>query len=78
LAGAETREPAHAEFPLVKEVWYHYHQQEANPAEDRIFGIFIDGTPTAVARCRASPGRVRSRRHLSNKIQQLNLILQVL
>ena len=29
-----------------------YHQQEANPAEDRIFGTFIDGRLAAVARCR--------------------------
>ena len=43
------------EFPLVKEVWYHYHQQEANPDEDRIFGTFIDGTLAAVARCRLHP-----------------------
>ena len=47
-----TRELTHAEFPLVKEVWYHYHQQEADPAEDRIFGTFIDGKLAAVARCR--------------------------
>ena len=42
-------------FPLVKEVWYHYHQQEANPAEDRIFGTFVEGTLAAVARCRLHP-----------------------
>ena len=46
------RELTHAEFPLVKEVWNHYHQQEANPAEDRIFGTFVDGSLAAVARCR--------------------------
>jgi hypothetical protein len=43
---------AYAEFPLVKAVWYHYRQQEPNLAEDRILGIFIDGTLAAVARCR--------------------------
>jgi hypothetical protein len=36
----------------VKAVWYHYHQQEPNLAEDRIFGTFIDGILAAVARCR--------------------------
>jgi GNAT superfamily N-acetyltransferase len=47
-----TRELTYAEFPLVKEVWYQYHPQEANLDEDRIFGTFIDGTLAAVARCR--------------------------
>ena len=47
-----TRELTHVEFPLVKEVWYHYHQQEPNPAEDRSFGTFIDGRLAAVTRCR--------------------------
>jgi N-acetylglutamate synthase-like GNAT family acetyltransferase len=34
----------------VKAVWYHYHQQEADPAEDRVFGTFVDGTLAAIAR----------------------------
>jgi len=50
-----TRELIVPEFPLEKEVWYHYPQQEANPAEDRIFGTFVDGTLAAVARCRLHP-----------------------
>ncbi|MEI7434958.1 MAG: GNAT family N-acetyltransferase [Methanomicrobiales archaeon] len=50
-----TRDLIPAEFPLVKEVWYHYHQQEANPAEDRIFGTFVDGTLAVVVRCRQHP-----------------------
>ena len=50
-----TRELTVPEFPLEKEVWYHYHQQEANLAEDRIFGTFVDGTLAAVARCRLHP-----------------------
>jgi len=29
-------------FPLEKEVWSHYHQQELNPAEDRIFGTVVE------------------------------------
>ena len=45
------------EFPLEKVVWYHYHQQEANPAEDRIFGTFVDGTncPAGCAGVRLHP-----------------------
>jgi len=39
-----TRELIVPEFPLEQEVWYHYPLQEANPAEDRIFGTFVDGT----------------------------------
>ncbi|MCX6700050.1 MAG: hypothetical protein NTV68_09005 [Methanomicrobiales archaeon] len=37
-------------------VWYHYHQQEANPAENRIFGTFVDGTNCLPLRwCRLHP-----------------------
>jgi len=36
-------------------VWYHYRQQEPDPAEDRIFGTFVNGTHAAVARCRLHP-----------------------
>ena len=49
IGSCYTRELTVPEFPLEKEVWYHYHQQEANPEEDRIFGTFIDGTLAAVA-----------------------------
>jgi GNAT superfamily N-acetyltransferase len=44
-----TRELTVPEFHLVKAVWYHYHQQEADPAEDRVFGTFVDGTLAAAA-----------------------------
>ena len=53
-----------SEFPLVKEVWYHYPQQEPNPDEDHIFGTFVDGTPGRGRKMQASPGRARSRRGL--------------
>ena len=36
-------------------MWYHYRQQEPNPAEDRIFGTFVEGNLAAVARCRLHP-----------------------
>ncbi len=44
-------------FPPEKEVWYHHHQQEANPDEDRISGTFVDGTncPAGCAGVRRHP-----------------------
>ncbi len=47
--------------PLIKVgdswVWYNYHQQEANPEKDRIFGTFVDGTnrPAGCAGVRRHP-----------------------
>ena len=49
---ATIRELTPAEFPLAADVWYHYHQQTADPAIDRVFGAFIDGKLVTVARCR--------------------------
>ena len=49
---AITRELTPAEFPLAAVVWYHYHQQTADPEKDRVFGAFLDGKLVAVARCR--------------------------
>jgi GNAT superfamily N-acetyltransferase len=46
------RELTPSEYPLAARVWYHYHQQTADPATDRVFGVFVDGTLGAVARCR--------------------------
>ncbi|MDD4256017.1 MAG: GNAT family N-acetyltransferase, partial [Methanofollis sp.] len=43
------------EFPLVDEVWTHYHRQTADPATDRIFGLHVEGTLASVARCRRHP-----------------------
>lgn len=43
------------EFPLVDEVWTHYRGQTADPATDRIFGLFVEGTLASVARCRSHP-----------------------
>ena len=49
-----TRELAPGEFPVAEEIWLHYHQQKADPA-DRLFATFADGVPAGVARCRRHP-----------------------
>ena len=49
------RELRKEEFTLAEEVWVHYHQQTADPATDRIFGVFVEGSLVSVARCRAHP-----------------------
>jgi N-acetylglutamate synthase-like GNAT family acetyltransferase len=49
------RELARSEFPLVEAIWYHYRGQKTDPAADRIFGAFVDGTLAAVARCKRHP-----------------------
>jgi nucleotide-binding universal stress UspA family protein/GNAT superfamily N-acetyltransferase len=43
------------EFPLAEQVWFGYHQQKADPSIDRVFGVFIEGTLVATARCRRHP-----------------------
>lgn len=52
----ETRELRKEEFPLAERVWYHYHQQTADAARDRIFAVFVEGEPVSVARCRRHDG----------------------
>jgi nucleotide-binding universal stress UspA family protein/predicted GNAT family acetyltransferase len=49
------KELAAREFPLAEEVWLSYHQQKADPSRDRVFGVFIEGTLVALARCRRHP-----------------------
>jgi nucleotide-binding universal stress UspA family protein/N-acetylglutamate synthase-like GNAT family acetyltransferase len=49
------RELATTDFALAEEVWMTYHQQKADPATDRIFGVFVEGELAAVARCRRHP-----------------------
>jgi GNAT superfamily N-acetyltransferase len=43
------------EFPLAEELWLGYHQQKADPFRDRVFGVFVEGTLVAAARCRRHP-----------------------
>ncbi|MBP2145358.1 nucleotide-binding universal stress UspA family protein/predicted GNAT family acetyltransferase [Methanofollis sp. W23] len=51
----EVRELAPEEFELVDEIWKEYRGQTADPATDRIFGLFVEGTLATVARCRRHP-----------------------
>lgn len=43
------------EFCQAEQVWISYHQQTADPSIDRVFGVFIEGTLVAAARCRRHP-----------------------
>ncbi len=49
------REITHGEYPLAETVWLDYHQQKADPAADRVFGAFVEGTLAALARCKRHP-----------------------
>jgi nucleotide-binding universal stress UspA family protein/GNAT superfamily N-acetyltransferase len=49
------RELHREEFHLAEEVWQDYHQQKGDTTTDRIFGIFVESTLVAVARCRRHP-----------------------
>lgn len=49
------RELSGAEFHHAEKVWLGYHQQKADPATDRVFAVFVEGKPAAVARCRRHP-----------------------
>ena len=48
-------ELAPSRFSLAEQLWLDYHQQKADPAMDRIFGVFVEGTLAAAARCRRHP-----------------------
>ena len=49
------RELAPPEFPLAERLWEYYHGQKGDPATDRIFGVWVEGSLAAVARCRLHP-----------------------
>lgn len=49
----QARELAPGEFSLAEEVWVHYRQQTADPATDRIFGVFVEAILAGVARCKS-------------------------
>jgi nucleotide-binding universal stress UspA family protein/predicted GNAT family acetyltransferase len=49
------RELDTSEFPLAGYIWRSYHQQTADPATDRVFGVFAENTLVAAARCRRHP-----------------------
>ena len=50
-----TRELSRDELYHAEKVWLGYHQQKADPATDRVFAVFVEGQPAAVARCRRHP-----------------------
>ncbi|MCQ8893464.1 MAG: GNAT family N-acetyltransferase [Methanolinea sp.] len=49
------RELEPREFELAEEVWRNYQGQKADPATDRIFGVFVEGRLVSVGRCRQHP-----------------------
>jgi nucleotide-binding universal stress UspA family protein len=49
------RELDSGEFALAEQLWLDYHQQKADSAIDRVFGVFVEGTLAAAARCRRHP-----------------------
>ncbi|MDT8357746.1 MAG: GNAT family N-acetyltransferase [Methanomicrobiaceae archaeon] len=51
----EVRELAPDEFEIAEEIWIHYRGQEADRERDRIFAVFLEGTPVCVARARRHP-----------------------
>ena len=51
----EVRELAPDEFEIAEEIWVHYRGQDADRERDRIFALFLEGTPVCVARARRHP-----------------------
>ncbi len=51
----EARELSIGEYDRAESVWLGYHQQKADRNTDRIFGVFVEGTLVAAARCRRHP-----------------------
>jgi predicted GNAT family acetyltransferase len=49
------KELSPGEFGLAEQLWTEYHQQKADASADRIFAVFVEGTPAAAARCRRHP-----------------------
>lgn len=49
------RELLPEEFMLAEKIWEHYRGQKANKENERIFGVFVDGTLAATARCTQHP-----------------------
>ena len=56
MTHAITRELTPAEFPIAEKVWTHYRNQKADPKTERIFGVFVDRSLAATARCTRHPG----------------------
>lgn len=54
----ETRELKRDEFYLAEKLWEQYRDQKADPVHERIFGVFVDGSLAATARCTKHPDGV--------------------
>ncbi len=55
MTTTETRELTRDEFYLAEKLWEQYRGQKADPLHERIFGVFVDGTLAATARCTKHP-----------------------
>ncbi|MCK9579903.1 MAG: GNAT family N-acetyltransferase [Methanoregula sp.] len=53
---AVVKELTVSEFSLAATVWKDYHETNGDPAQDRIFGVFLDGVLVSLARCRRHGG----------------------
>jgi N-acetylglutamate synthase-like GNAT family acetyltransferase len=51
----DVRELKPEEFSLAEKLWEQYRDQKADPAHERIFGVFGDGSLAATARCTRHP-----------------------
>lgn len=53
--GMEVRELKKEEFPLAEKLWEEYRGQKNDMPEERVFGVFENGTLAATARCTRHP-----------------------
>lgn len=53
--GAEVRELKYEEFPLAVKLWEEYRGQKNDMPEERVFGVFENGSLAATARCTRHP-----------------------
>lgn len=53
--GPVARELLASEFSLADTLWLDYHETKGDPAQDRIFGVFVAGDLVSIARCRRHP-----------------------
>jgi N-acetylglutamate synthase-like GNAT family acetyltransferase len=53
--GVEVRELNHGEFPLAEKLWEEYRGQKNDMPNERVFGVFENGTLAATARCTQHP-----------------------
>jgi GNAT superfamily N-acetyltransferase len=51
----EVRELTRREFPLAEKLWEEYRGQKNDMPDERVFGVFENGTLAATARCTRHP-----------------------